>query len=103
MRSVTRVLIVALLALLVGLPGAVVAASASAGPVAVIGLDQPTTQPVPPTTARPGPALTPGQESAKSRQKLVIGLFAAILLGIVVVGRRAHIKRLKKAGRAVSK
>lgn len=99
MRSVTRLLAVALLAFLVALP---VSGSASAdvgpaaGPVIVIGLDQPTTAP-------PGPDINPPQESPQSRQKLVIGVFAALLLAIVILGRGSVNKRRRKKRGAVSK
>lgn len=50
-------------------------------------------------TAPPGPSIdTPPteQEAANSRQRLVIGIAAVVLLGIVVVGHRARRKRAKK-------
>jgi hypothetical protein len=98
MRCVTRLLAIALFALLVALPWSPAAAAepAAAGPVIVIGLDQPTTAP-------PGPDLNPPQESPQSRQKLVIGFFAALLLAIVIFGRTSVNKRRKKKRGAVSK
>jgi hypothetical protein len=96
MQSVTRILVMALLALLVALPGGTAAMAAEpAGPAVTAGAQQPTVDP--PPTAPPGPTLTPEQESAKSRQKLVIGIIAVILLAIVIVGRSARNKARKKA------
>jgi hypothetical protein len=50
-------------------------------------------------TAPPGPAIDAPpteQESADTRQRLVIGITAVVLLGIVVLGHRARAKRKKK-------
>lgn len=51
-------------------------------------------------TAPPGPAIEPPpaeQEGASSRQRLVIGVAAVVLLGIVILGHRARAKRRKKS------
>lgn len=50
-------------------------------------------------TAPPGPSLEPQpteQDAASSRQRLVIGIVAVVLLGIVILGHRARRKRAKK-------
>ena len=85
-------------ALLVLVPAEPAAAAVSGGSgVAVLA------QPVNPS-APAGPNLTPQQQPPdKTKQKLVIGILAAILLVIVFLGRRGHNKRLKKEGRATSK
>ncbi|ONI85881.1 hypothetical protein ALI144C_12280 [Actinosynnema sp. ALI-1.44] len=52
------------------------------------------------TTAPSGPDISPApteQDSANSRQRLVIGIAAAVLLGIVILGHRARRKRAKKS------
>lgn len=50
------------------------------------------------TTAPSGPTLNPPseQESAESKQKLVIAVTAIALLGIVVYGNRVRHKKAKK-------
>lgn len=51
-------------------------------------------------TAPPGPSIAPqptAEEAASSRQRLVIGIAAVLLLGIVIVGHRARRKRAKKS------
>lgn len=50
-------------------------------------------------TAPPGPTIeTPPteQDAANSRQRLVIGVVAVVLLGIVILGHRARRKRRSK-------
>ena len=103
MRRVTRVLVVALFGLLVVLPAAPVATAAVAqhAPSAVsVGLAQPGATPTP--SAPSIPKLNPQQAPNKSKQKLVIGLFSAVLLVIVVLGRRTRNKARKKAAGAIS-
>jgi hypothetical protein len=100
MRWASRLLVVGLLALFVLVPLGVTA-SASSAAVSVVAVDQPPT--ATPTTAAPtGPSLNPEQASDKSRQKLVMGFFSAVLLVIVFFGRRAKNKRSRKAKGAVS-
>lgn len=51
------------------------------------------------TTAPPGPAIdTPPteQDSNDTRQRLVIGIVAVVLLGVVILGHRTRAKRKKK-------
>jgi hypothetical protein len=53
------------------------------------------------TTAPPGPDIqTPPttQDAANSRNRLVIGVAAIVLLGIVILGRRLRSKRKKDSG-----
>jgi hypothetical protein len=51
------------------------------------------------TTVNPGPVLDPAQtdkaNSEKTRNKLVAGLIAVVLLGIVIWGRKIRSKRAK--------
>nr|CTQ92975.1 hypothetical protein [Kibdelosporangium sp. MJ126-NF4] len=50
-------------------------------------------------TTPSGPDIAPApteQEATDSRQRLVIGIAAVVLLGIVILGHRARAKRLKK-------
>ncbi|MDQ3578785.1 MAG: hypothetical protein M3443_14575 [Actinomycetota bacterium] len=85
----TRLLIGLLLGVVVLLGAApAAAASATAEPVAA--------QP-PPTTAPAGPQLDqPTEEDAeKSKNKLIIGITAVVLLGVVVYGNRYRAKRRK--------
>lgn len=51
------------------------------------------------TVAPTGPTLEPApteDDAARSKNKLVIGLTAAVLLGIVIYGNRVRAKRRKK-------
>jgi hypothetical protein len=51
-------------------------------------------------TAPAGPTIAPQpteEEAASSRQRLVIGIAAVVLLGIVILGHRARRKRAKKS------
>lgn len=86
-KRVARLLVVALLCLTVAVLASPVSASAQQQPPA-------TTSPVAPE----GPTLNQQSESdvSNSRQKLVIGVTAAILLGIVIYGNRVRWKRRKK-------
>lgn len=51
------------------------------------------------TTVNPGPVLDPAQtdkaNSEKTKNKLIAGLVAAVLLGIVIWGRRIRSKKAK--------
>jgi hypothetical protein len=103
MRCASRLLVVGLFALLVFAPVGVTASAATHAHAAasVVAVDQP--PPATPTTTAPaGPQLDPEQAPDKSRQKLVIGFFAAVLLVIVFFGRRSKNKRTKKAKSAVT-
>ncbi|MEU7786134.1 MULTISPECIES: hypothetical protein [unclassified Amycolatopsis] len=57
--------------------------------------------PVPAQTQPPGPVLDPAQtdkaNTEKTKNKLVAGLIAVVLLGIVVWGRRIRSKKAKKS------
>jgi hypothetical protein len=98
MRRALRLLLAGMFALLVLVP-AEPAAAAPTNSGGVVVLEQPVNP-----TAPAGPNLTPQQQAPdKTKQKLVIGILAAILLVIVFFGRRGHNKRLKKEGRATSK
>jgi hypothetical protein len=56
---------------------------------------------VPAQTAPPGPVLDPAEtdkaNSQKTKNKLIAGGVAVVLLGIVIWGRRVRAKRRKKA------
>lgn len=83
---VTRLLLGLLLSALVVLGAAPMA---GADPLA-----QPTE-----TVAPTGPTLEPApteEDAARSKNKLVIGLTAVVLLGIVIYGNRVRAKRHKK-------
>ena len=55
-------------------------------------------QPQPPNpTAPPGVNIDTEQQSENAKSKLVVGIVAVVLLGIVVVGRNSHNKRRKAA------
>ena len=107
MPRLIRVLVVAVLAFLVVLPAGQPAAAASqhviTGTVSAAAATEraPSVSPTP--SAPAGVNLTPQQAQDKSRQKLVVGLFAAVLLAIVIVGRSSRRKRKKKAEAATSK
>ncbi|HEU5475783.1 MAG TPA: hypothetical protein VFV67_34535 [Actinophytocola sp.] len=94
-RVVARLLLVAAFMLLVAAPTGI-SVSASAAPASVVAVQQPT--PTPNPTAPTGPNLTPEQQSDKAKQKLFIGIMAAMLLAIVIVGRstRRRIRRKKQ-------
>lgn len=96
MRLAIRILIAGLFALAVVVPAA---SLASASPVhsgaSVAAVDQPPTV-APSGTAPAGPDINHEQAPNKSKQKLIIGFFAAVLLVIVFFGRRSHNKHLKK-------
>jgi hypothetical protein len=97
MRRAIRVLVVGLFALAVLVPANPVAsASPLQAGVFAAAVDQPTAA-QPTTTAPAGPNLNPEQAPSKSRQKLIIGFFAVVLLVIVFFGHRARNKRRKKA------
>lgn len=53
------------------------------------------------TTANPGPVIDPAQtdkaNSEKTKNKLIAGLIAVVLLGIVIWGRKIRSKRAKKS------
>src|SRR5262245_46673333 len=96
MRRTIRILIVGLFALAVVVPATPVAsASAIHSGVVAVALDQPPTA-TPGGTAPAGPDTNRPQIQGKSKQKLIIGFFAAVLLVIVFFGRRSHNKHLKK-------
>ncbi|MEV4055744.1 hypothetical protein AB0J55_31445 [Amycolatopsis sp. NPDC049688] len=90
---------------LVGLLGAVLftaspAYAAPVRPVAVtVGVAHASPALVPAQTQPPGPVLDPAQtdkaNSEKTRNKLVAGLIAVVLLGIVIWGRKIRSKRAK--------
>jgi hypothetical protein len=86
-RTVSRVLLAFVFAWLVLVPaGAAVAATTD-----TIVLAQPA----------PGPDIPAAptvQDAAESRKKLVIGVSAAVLLGIVILGHRIRSKRKKDSG-----
>ncbi|CAM3618721.1 hypothetical protein KIPE111705_17060 [Kibdelosporangium persicum] len=86
MRAVVACVLVVLFCLPVG--------AATAAPAQLAPYAQQT------ATAPPGPTIdTPPteQDAANSRQRLVIGIAAIVLLGIVVLGHRARRKRAKKS------
>jgi hypothetical protein len=95
MRRAIRLLLVGMFAMLMLVPMAPIAL-AEEEPVAA---QQTTTAP---PTAPTGVEINAPQAPDKSRQKLVLGVTAALLLAIVVVGRRNVNKRRKKAKGAVS-
>jgi hypothetical protein len=100
MRRAIRILVVGLFALSVVVPAApFAAASVAHAGFSVAAADQPPTA-AQPTTAPAGPSLNPQQAPGKSKQKLIIGFFSAVLLVIVFVGRRSRNKRRKKAASA---
>jgi hypothetical protein len=102
-RIVTRLLVAVVFALLTVVPVACAtsaAASATAGPASVVAVEQPSQTPT--STAPSGPNLTPEQQSERAKQKLVIGVMAALLLGIVIVGRTTRRRIRKKKQGAVS-
>ena len=88
---------------LVGLLGAMLftASPALAAPVrpAAVTVSVASAGPVPAQTQPPGPVLDPAQtdkaNSEKTRNKLVAGLIAVVLLGIVIWGRKIRSKRAK--------
>jgi hypothetical protein len=90
-RTVSRALLACVFAVLFVLP---VGAAVAAAPSDVTVLAQQTTAP-------PGPDITPApttQDAATSRNKLVIGVVAVVLLGIVILGHRLRSKRQKDSG-----
>jgi hypothetical protein len=98
MRRALRLLLAGMFALLVLVP-AEPAAAAPTGSGGAVVLEQPANP-----TAPAGPNLTPQQQPPdKTKQKLVIGVLAAILLVTVFLGRNARNKRRKAAGSATSK
>ena len=100
MRRAIRLLLVGMFAVLMLVPvGGVASASASAGDVSVVALVQP---PSTPPTAPTGVEINAPQAPDKSRQKLVLGVMAGLLLAIVVVGRRGVNKRRRAAKGATS-
>ncbi|MDS0135218.1 MULTISPECIES: hypothetical protein [unclassified Amycolatopsis] len=88
---------------LVGLLGAVLftASPAYAAPVRPVAVTVSVSSAalVPAQTQPPGPVLDPAQtdkaNSEKTRNKLVAGLIAVVLLGIVIWGRKIRSKRAK--------
>lgn len=107
MWRVARLLLVAVFAFLAVLT-VQPAASASTGsdPVSASSGQQDvvqTTSAAPTDSAPSGPPLNPEQTNQRFRQKLVIGLVAAALLAIVILGRRSRSKRRKKITGAVTK
>ncbi|MGQ0838375.1 hypothetical protein [Actinokineospora sp.] len=83
----TRLLLGVLLAALVTLGAAPLAAAVA----------QPPATDAPLTDAPAGPRLDPPTEAdaAKSKDKLIIGVTALVLLGVVVYGNRVRAKRRK--------
>jgi hypothetical protein len=91
-RTVSRALLACLFALLFVLPAAAIADQSD--PAVQVVLAQQTTAPA-------GPDIPPApttQDGANTRNKLVIGVAAAVLLGIVIIGHRARSKRQKDSG-----
>ncbi|MEA5365925.1 hypothetical protein VA596_40810 [Amycolatopsis sp., V23-08] len=92
---------------LVGLLGAVLftASPAQAEPVRPVAVTVTVAHagaaPVLAQTQAPGPVLDPAQtdkaNTEKTKNKLVAGLVAVVLLGIVIWGRRIRSKKAKKA------
>jgi len=90
---------------LVGLLGAVLftaspALAAPVRPVAVtVTVAHAAAVPAPVQTQPPGPVLDPAQtdkaNSEKTKNKLIAGLIAVVLLGIVIWGRKIRSKRAK--------
>jgi hypothetical protein len=80
MMRVARLLVVTVFGLLVLVFAASVATATPnhSQALSVAALDQPTATPE--QTAPPGPTLTPEQEATKSKQKLVIGVLAVVLV-----------------------
>jgi hypothetical protein len=103
MRRAPRLMIIALLGLFLALPAV---ATVSALPAAAQTTDRLVAQPstAPPssgaTTAPAGPKLTPDTEAdqAESKRKLILGITAVVLLGIVIWGRSVRRKKQKAAG-----
>ncbi|MBE1498738.1 hypothetical protein H4696_005838 [Amycolatopsis lexingtonensis] len=94
------------LLVLVGVLGAVLftASPALAGPVRVhttasVTAARVAVAPAPAQTQPPGPVLDPAQtdkaNTQKTKNKLVAGLIAVVLLGIVIWGRRVRSKKTK--------
>jgi hypothetical protein len=96
MRHAIRLLLVGMFAVLMLVP---VGGVASADDMTRVAMAQPTAPPTAPT----GVEINAPQAPDKSRQKLVLGVTAGLLLAIVVLGRRGVNKRRKKAKGAVSK
>ncbi len=91
-RTVSRALLVSLFALVFVLPVGAIAGQSDHG-VPVVAAQQ--------STAPAGPDIPPApttQDGANTRNKLVIGVAAAVLLGIVIIGHRARSKRQKDSG-----
>jgi hypothetical protein len=89
-RTVSRVLLACVFVCLVFVP----VNAAVGAPVGEIVLAQPGTAP-------PGPDIPPAQtteDAAQSKDKLVIGVTALVLLAIVVFGHRLRSKRKKDSG-----
>jgi hypothetical protein len=91
---------------LVGLLGALLFTASPAlaepvRPVAVAVTVPHAAAPVAAQTQPPGPVLDPAEtdkaNSEKTKNKLIAGLVAVVLLGIVIWGRRIRAKRAKKA------
>ncbi|EOD67196.1 hypothetical protein [Amycolatopsis vancoresmycina] len=91
---------------LVGLLGAVLfaASPAYAAPVRPVAVTMSAAHAAPvlvpaQTTVNPGPVLDPAQtdkaNTEKTRNKLIAGLIAVVLLGIVIWGRKIRSKRAK--------
>lgn len=91
-RTVSRALLACVFALLFVLP--VGAAMAAPADVDVVVLAQQSTAPAGPDI----PTAPTTQDVATSRNKLVIGVAAIVLLGIVVFGHRLRSKRKKDSG-----
>jgi hypothetical protein len=90
-RTVSRALLACVFALLFVLP---VGAAVAAAPSDVVAAAQPSNAP-------PGPDIPTApttQDAATSRNKLVIGVAAVVLLGIVILGHRVRRKRKKDSG-----
>jgi hypothetical protein len=103
MWRIARLVLIALFAVLAVAPATEAAAVALPAGHAVAGTlaqgaqpPAPTEPVVPPvTSAPPGLQLDPAETEAdaeRSRSKLVVGIIAAVLLGIVILGRRARTK-----------
>lgn len=110
MRSVTRLLLLALFGLLLVMPALPACSTPSGGSdgATAAAAVQTTTPPAP----TPGATTAPGGvdinapsegDADKSRRKLVMGVISAVLIAIVIWGRSVRRKKQKKAQSATTK